>query len=276
MRYRWVAIDTNGGWIPEIAEGRQQNVDKLVGKQLSQFILVDEQNGHVVTQYFDEGHRLVCYKQPKAHVLGWRQTVHGRNVQHHAHCRDNGCVETGDATATSLIGRYQRLLQEIPSKHLGVFGTDPARIEAISNLAGVSRPKPEYTWVAIYKDGQVFTQKNPQNGKSRSIAEVSVPKLSAFALLNRQKKVVLVQYMSPGQRLIYRRRTALTQNARTTAASCVSCHLVGWQQDIAGRNVQHVAYCFEDGRIQMAGNFRDHDQWMRSIQPHPYEFSAVD
>jgi ribosomal protein L32 len=74
-------------------------------------------------------------------------------------------------------------------------------------------------------------------------------------------------HLESGQRLICRRRTG----KRVKISNVMECkevgeldvegeyyfYIVGWQQTIEGKNVQAIAYIFEDGHIELAGNWKN-------------------
>lgn len=126
------------------------------------------------------------------------------------------------------------------------------------------------SWLAVYKDGSVIPQRG-ENGKENSTARIPRQDLVAFALINRRGKPVIVQHFDPGQRFIYRRRTSINQQGAPQV-----CHLVGWQQTVAGQNVQHIAYVFEDGeRVEMAGRWRDNHPWFDPIVVEEFDKQEI-
>ena len=77
---------------------------------------------------------------------------------------------------------------------------------------------------------------------------------------------ILELHLEPGQRLIYRRR-----HAQTIGKPLITVTIVGWQQTIAGQNVQSIAYVFEDGRIELAGRWKEDHPWFYSPQLLSFE-----
>lgn len=120
-----------------------------------------------------------------------------------------------------------------------------------------------FTWAAVYKDGEVFQQFSPDDGSERSSERIDRKRLSSFVLYGHDGKVLFVQNLDPGHRLIYRRRVESVPGSDTLVV-----HLVGWQKNVGGENVQHITYAFEkDGRIILAGKWRDDHRWFYSVAP---------
>jgi len=121
-----------------------------------------------------------------------------------------------------------------------------------------------YTWVAVYRDGTTYRQICPETGADRSSEAIDRRQLECLCLYGHGGELVLTQHYEPGQRPIYRRRREYSPGLGID----VVCHLVGWQQTIAGQNVQHIAYVFEnDGRIIMAGRWQASHPWFYPIVP---------
>ncbi len=125
-----------------------------------------------------------------------------------------------------------------------------------------------YIWKATYKDGSTFSQYD-ENSREYSYEQIDKSRLESFTLYKEDGATVITLHIDPGQRLIYRRRVEMSPGLSTT----LICHLVGWQENINGRNVQSIAYCFEDGRIELAGQFRNNHPWFYAPIIHPEEAS---
>jgi hypothetical protein len=110
-----------------------------------------------------------------------------------------------------------------------------------------------YTWRATYKDGTVF---DASKDHDLSVDRLDRKQLEQFGLVNQSGKSLMTLHLDPGQRLIYRRRVSRPDGAKDSV-----CHLLGWQQTVGGQNVQSILYVFEDGRIEMAGRFREDHPW---------------
>lgn len=284
MPYRLAAVDRNQHWH---AVGHPSLLSQL---DPSEIMLVKD--GHVqVTQRLDEGRRHICYDLPEgklqsgsgrtlpaAKVIGWQQTVMAAGVphnrQHHAGCFGDGLIETGREDLIERLRSYHDVLHRIPRQHLGVYGPNRHEVMAASGVK-IDEIMPEYTWVAVYKDGSFLTQRDPSNGRARSSAYIDVTNLAVFALLDRSCKIILVQHMYRGTRLIYRRRNLTRHNVRTGRDAHQVVHMVGWQETIGETNIQHIAYCFEHDRtVLMAGKFNN-ESLTRPIQQYDFELRTV-
>lgn len=137
-------------------------------------------------------------------------------------------------------------------------------------------------WKAFYKDGTELPQYGI-NGKNQ-YPDIDRSKLAAFAIVDvtyipdrsiivplmspdykifsesawhvKSEKVIFRTHLEPGQRLIYRLLGAKQLNARTMEEiKGEHFFMVGWQQNIAGQNVQSITYVCPDGRIEQTGKF---------------------
>ena len=104
--------------------------------------------------------------------------------------------------------------------------------------------------VAYYGDKRIELGEQA-DGSSFGYADIDRKELSAFALEKDEKEIVKL-HLDEGQRLIWRKRGYIFPGG----GNC-EIHLLGWQKTINGENVQSIAYVFEDGHIEMAGQFRE-------------------
>lgn len=139
-------------------------------------------------------------------------------------------------------------------------------------------------WVAYYDDGTHLRQYDDA-GRENKYADIGRDRLASFALYDggipldgRIETLAEVKYQKatrkvfhvhfePGQRLIYRRRVERTQGSEVPTV----CHMIGWQQNVSGQNIQSIAYVFEDGTVELAGRWREDHPWFYSVQPVPSE-----
>ncbi len=146
-------------------------------------------------------------------------------------------------------------------------------------------------WQAIYSDGSILDQH-----KGAKYQDIDRSRLTAFDLwLHPDKgpgieprlliRVDLrddtIEGVGP-RRLIWRQRHTLSSKGEE-----FSFHLVGWQRTVrppqtekgrldegqrgrspqmGGRNVQAIAYVFEDGAVFLGGQFDERDIFMYSVQ----------
>jgi len=123
-------------------------------------------------------------------------------------------------------------------------------------------------WAVKYDDDTVVDQF--KDGKELSYDNLKDrERISSFALWDFEtRKPVLTLHLDPGQRLIYRRRC--WQHPGDDKPYQV-VYLVGWRRTIGGESVQSIAYVFEDGRVELAGRFRDDHPLFDSPKLRPFE-----
>lgn len=120
-------------------------------------------------------------------------------------------------------------------------------------------------WVAHYSDGARLTQYD--GAVERQYGDIDRARLVAFSL-ERDGAPVLTVHLTPGQRLIYRRRVFL----RPGADGPVVFHLVGWQRTVLGVNVQSIqVYSEATGEIHSIGAWREDHPVFRSVELVPEE-----
>ena len=119
-------------------------------------------------------------------------------------------------------------------------------------------------WKAVYKDGTSLTQFE-EDGKENKYPDINRSKLVAFEIRkagieDKPDKLLFKLFLDPGRRLIYRRRLLDKMKFGKANPEFVSreiIYLVGWQATIGGRNVQDIAYVFEDGHVELSGMWRE-------------------
>ena len=124
-------------------------------------------------------------------------------------------------------------------------------------------------WIAVYRDG---TSLASDDAPSEQIDRGQVVRLALVDAARGYQ--IVVQHLEPGWRLIYRRRTELRAGQPSLVA-----HLLGWQQTVAGRNVQHVSVVFEDDgggwHVENIGRWREDHPWFYPIAPVPADSNPV-
>jgi len=134
----------------------------------------------------------------------------------------------------------------------------------------------DYEWEAIYSDGTTLPQYN-EKGEANGYENIDSTKLKAFAIYTwitdpfaefiTEKNLVFRLHLEPGQRLIYLRRGLIDFNKRTEKVTDKRYFLmVGWQQQINGKNTQSISYLYDDGHIEQAGIFAGGDITPASIK----------
>ena len=121
---------------------------------------------------------------------------------------------------------------------------------------------PNYKWIALYGDGSIVKQYNAEREpKEISVDILNKDNIDTFFINNDNGDVVLAFHLDENQRLIYRRRVSF-------GAEEAVCHLVGWQMTVGETNIQSIVYCFEDGRLEIAGKFREDHPWFYTPNKH--------
>jgi len=110
-------------------------------------------------------------------------------------------------------------------------------------------------WKAVYDDNSYLNQ------EGNKYTDIDRSKICFFELY-RDNKLVLRLHLDENKKLIYRKRVAMSMFTKKTE----EVHLVGWQQKVKGENIQSISYIFEDGHIEMAGQFRENTQWFYSVK----------
>jgi len=108
------------------------------------------------------------------------------------------------------------------------------------------------SWKAVYKDGSMLPQLR-KDGKENKYEDIDRDNLEFFELL-KGEKLIFKLHLEPGRRLIVRRRTI--GNFFDPSVNDV-VWLVGWQWNANGRNVQDLAWIFEDGHVELTGRFKN-------------------
>lgn len=122
-------------------------------------------------------------------------------------------------------------------------------------------------WTAVYNDGTNFPQYE-EDGTENKYPDIDRSRLVAFDIRKTEtNRLIFRLHLSPGRnlicRLICRRRFIqkfcfgeLTDPHMPFKKKSM-IYLVGWQANIGGRNVQDIAYIFEDGHVELAGPWKE-------------------
>ena len=133
-------------------------------------------------------------------------------------------------------------------------------------------------WQAIHSDGSILDQH-----KGAKYQDIDRSRLTAFdlwlhpnegagieprLLIRVDLRDDTIEGVGP-RRLIWRQRHTLSSSGEE-----FSFHLVGWQRTvkppqngtIGGRNIQTIAYVFENGAVFLGGQFDERDIFMYSAQ----------
>ena len=122
-----------------------------------------------------------------------------------------------------------------------------------------------FTWRAIYKDGSEHDY-DPVN---YNISHIDNSKLDMFQIRDVEGKVPLlnIHMDDPRKRLIYVRRVEM----QAGLPHPLVCHLVGWQMNVGGENIQSIMLVFETiivswkGKPQESEKIERHFHWIENI-----------
>ena len=123
-------------------------------------------------------------------------------------------------------------------------------------------------WNAVSSDGSCFSQYN-EDGSENKYIDIDRENLERFVLVDSETgKVKLVLNLDSEKKLIFRRRTAKSLDNEIKEV----VYILGWQQDIAGHNVQAIAFYFEStGHIEMTDGFTKDHRWFYPVTFLPEE-----
>jgi len=116
----------------------------------------------------------------------------------------------------------------------------------------------EIYWIAHYDDGTSLVQSDDY-----TYSDIDRDRLHVFDLRMDNRLLVRVDLRKEAvdertgvgaRRLIWRIR-----HRQDTSGGHVKFHLVGWQRDVMGCNIQSICYVFEDGSVFLGGQFAEHD-----------------
>lgn len=120
---------------------------------------------------------------------------------------------------------------------------------------------PKLTWRAVYKDSTVLNQYNPDGTKNR-YNDIDREDLVQFMLLNAEGKPVVIIHLDEKKKLIWRMRVEV----KLSKGISQRVHLVGWQENRRGVNVQMICAIFPDGHIEIVDRFRENHPWFYSVK----------
>jgi hypothetical protein len=121
-----------------------------------------------------------------------------------------------------------------------------------------------HRWVAVYGDGTIVYQVDPETGDKSSYEDIDRDRLAVFSLWEweTQRMVVMMRF-SKGQRLIWRRRFELSPGEEITNV----CHIIGKQEWVNGKKYEGILGFFsDDERIEVAGRFEEGHPWFYPIE----------
>ncbi|MHA1400147.1 MAG: hypothetical protein ACTSQE_07345 [Candidatus Heimdallarchaeaceae archaeon] len=111
-------------------------------------------------------------------------------------------------------------------------------------------------WRVTYNNGDKFKQYNdindPENTENK-YKDIDRSNINLFALYA-DNNLLLCYHFDGNKRLIYRRRVY-----KRPGLQDVVTYLVGWQENIRGKNVQSISVLFPDGHIEII------DRWQENM-----------
>lgn len=126
----------------------------------------------------------------------------------------------------------------------------------------------DITWMVQYNDGS-----QRLSSDDFKYGDIDRERLEVFALLQvNNMKPLVVLHLTPERRLIYRKRSALDMNVRSgEITGRKTVWLAGWQQIVAGKNVQVLTALFEDGHVEITNGFKEGHPWFDNVNFLPEE-----
>ena len=114
-------------------------------------------------------------------------------------------------------------------------------------------------WKAIYSNGESLLQFN-FDGSENKYSNIDRARLVRFDLC-RDNQPLLVIHLSHKKKLIYRMRRAMNNRGKEEVV-----YLAGWQENQNGKNVQMIAFLFEDNHTEIVDRFYEDHPWFYSIK----------
>jgi hypothetical protein len=115
-----------------------------------------------------------------------------------------------------------------------------------------------YEWVAVYQDGSVLHQYN--DGEKTWHDEIDREGLVMLVVIDQRGKTKLVIHLDKNKRLIWRIISAIGFRGLKERV-----HLVGWQENRRGQNVQMLCAVFADGTVEIVDRFKEGHPWLSPI-----------
>ena len=109
-------------------------------------------------------------------------------------------------------------------------------------------------WRANYSNGNCLNQYNEDESVNK-YTDIDRSLLESFELrkIDKDSNILFFKLiLEEGQRLIFRKRVEIDVDGKQQSI----IYLVGWQKTIKGENIQAISYVFEDGHVEMAGQWK--------------------
>lgn len=129
------------------------------------------------------------------------------------------------------------------------------------DLASSKDYVPKLKWVAISCDGSILSSDD------HSSEDIDRRNLKSIMIVDTDGNPVITQHYFPGQRMIYRARTAM----RTGIGVLDRIHILGWEEN----GVEHVAFIAESDKSIEMGRFIPPDHPLAKEKPWHYEIELA-
>lgn len=129
------------------------------------------------------------------------------------------------------------------------------------DLASSKGYVPKLKWVAVSRDGSILSSDD------HSSEEIDRQNLKSLMIVDLDGNPVITQHYFPGQRMIYRARTAM----RTGVGVLDRIHILGWEE----HGIEHVAFIAESDKSIEMGRFIPPDHPLAKEKPWHYEIELA-
>jgi hypothetical protein len=125
-----------------------------------------------------------------------------------------------------------------------------------------------FRWKAVYNDNTFLNQFNSDNTENKYTA-IKRDELKQFIIFstNKNEPLIVVHFTRPSQKLIYRQRVAMGVDSKIKRRVVI----VGWQENVQGKNVQHINFVWENGFIETMDRFNPEHRLFYPIRFLPCE-----
>ncbi len=123
------------------------------------------------------------------------------------------------------------------------------------------------TWTVHYKDKTIHKY-DPNNTEKFNIAHIDPTKLDHLVLQDINPKIIVPVFIlhidEKGKKPIYVLRRELPKQGRPYETRC---HILGWQMNVNGKNIQSINYVFETiGRTELVYDPEKPDDKSAAVQ----------
>lgn len=125
-----------------------------------------------------------------------------------------------------------------------------------------------FSWKVIYNDGTSLSQLC-SDGSRNKYTDIDRDNLKQFLVLdeNKPEPVLVVHFVRPTQKLIYRQRKHMALDGTILGVVWI----VGWQENQNGKNVQMIFFLHPNGFVEVLDKFRPDTRLYYPIKFRPEE-----